>query len=355
MERLCATFVLLLLNFASVPAQSGRPTGYSESSETKIVGRPANTTASKGDSAGDADVVKVRTDLVTIPVRVRTTDGKFVSSIRQPEFKIYENGVEQQIGYFSDAEQPFTVALVLDMSYSSVFKLEDIQAAARIFTFKLRPGDRVSVISFDAKPHVLCEPTSDRRILQLAIDGSRIASGTAVYDTLDEVFARLSSAGGRKAIVLLSDGVDTSSLVANAQSVANRFTSEDVIVYPIEYNTYSDVQKSRDKDAEVYFDEDDRRYTVKSPARKGEREIDYVAAKEFLRTVADQTGGRTYNVSSTTNLNEAFSQIAEELRRIYSVGYYPTEDRKPGAVYGIKVRVYRPNLKITARDHYRGK
>ena len=356
MDRFCAAIFLLLLNFAGAAAQSGRASGYSESAETKIVGKALLSEPGKNsDAAGDADVLKVKTDLVTIPVRVRTTNGKFVPSIRQHEFKIYENGVEQQIGYFSDAEQPFTVALVLDMSYSSVFKLEEIQAAARIFTLKLRPGDRVSVISFDQKPHVLCEPTSDRRILQLAIGGSRIASGTALYDTLDEVFARLSSAGGRKAIVLLSDGVDTSSMLANAESVASQFSGSDVIVYPIEYNTFSDVQKSRDKDAEVHFDEDDRPYTVKSPAKKGERASDYAAAKEFLRTIADQTGGRTYPVSSTTNLNDAFSQIAEELRRIYSVGYYPAEDRKPGAVYGIKVRVYRPDLKITARDHYRGK
>ena len=354
MEKFGTVFFLVLLAFAGAPAQSGRSTGYSESGEAQIIGKSPST-AKNAEPTADRDVVQVKTDLVTIPVRVRTTDGKFVPSIRQHEFKIYENGVEQQLGFFSDAEQPFTVALVLDMSYSSVFKLEEIQAAARIFTLKLREGDRVSVISFDEKPHVLCEPTSDRRILQLAINGSRIASGTSLYDSLNEVFNRLSATGGRKAIVLLSDGVDTSSLRSSAESVANRFNGEDVIVYPIEYNTFSDVQKARDKDAEIRYDEDDRPFVVKSAPGKGERSSDYLAAKSFLRTIADQTGGRTYPVTSTTNLNEAFSQIAEELRRIYSVGYYPAEDRKPGAVYGIKVRVYRPNLKITARDHYRGK
>ena len=356
MERLCTVILVVLLAFSGAVAQSGRSTGYSESSEARVVGKPAlNPPANHTGRTVDREVLQVRTDLVTIPVRIRTTDGKFVPNIRQHEFKIYENGVEQQIGYFSDAEQPFTVALVLDMSYSSVFKLDDIQAAARIFTFKLRPGDRVSVISFDEKPHILCEPTSDRRILQLAINGSRIGSGTSLYDTLDDVFTRLSTTGGRKAIVLLSDGVDTSSMLADAASIESRFAGEDVIVYPIAYNTYADVQKARDKDAEIRYDEDDRPFLVKSAPRKGERVADYAAAKEFLGTLAEQTGGRTYQVSSTTNLNDAFSQIAEELRRIYSVGFYPAEDRKPGEVYGIKVRVYRPNLKITARDHYRGK
>jgi Ca-activated chloride channel homolog len=321
-----------------------------------MMGRPAATR--KGTTTAnneDHDVIRVNTNLVTIPVRILTADGKPVGRVRQSEFKIYENGVEQEVAYFSDAEQPFTVALVLDMSYSSVFKLDDIQWAARIFTLKLRPDDKVSVVSFDEKPHVLCEPTNDRRILQLAINGSRIASGTSVYDTLDDVFDKLSSTGGRKAIVLLSDGVDTTSALSTAAEVANRFAGEDVIVYPIQYNTFTDVQKSRDKDAEVRFDEDDRPYVVKSAPKKGERSQDYETAHAFLRSISEQTGGRVYEVSSTTNLNDAFSQIAEELRRIYSVGYYPAEDRKSGAVYDIKVRVYRPNLKITARNHYHGK
>ena len=351
---LLASFVI----WATLAAdgQSGRLTGYSESGDVRMIGRTVTATPkAASNSADDRDVIRVATNLVTIPVRLLTSDGKPVPHVRQSEFKIYENGVEQEVAYFSDEEQPFTVALVLDMSYSSVFKLDDIQSAARIFTFKLRPDDRVTVVSFDEKSHVLCEPTNDRRIMQLAIDGSRIASGTSLYDTLDDVFTKLSSAGGRKAIVLLSDGVDTSSSRADAAEVANRFSGEDVIVYPIQYNTYTDVQKSREKDAEIRFDEDDRRYVVKSEPKKGERAQDYETARTFLRSIAEEAGGRVYNVSSTTNLNDAFSQIAEELRRIYSIGYYPQEDRKSGAVYDIKVRVYRPNLRITARNHYNGK
>lgn len=339
-----------------VDAQSGRITAYSESADVRMIGRPAvATTSNSTPSAEDRDVIRVNTNLVTIPVRILTSDGKPVPHVGRNEFKIYENGVEQQLAYFSNEEQPFTVALVLDMSYSSVFKLEDIQSTARIFTFKLRPDDRVTVVSFAEKSQILCEPTNDRRIMQLAIEGSRIASGTSLYDALDDVFDKLSSAGGRKAIVLLSDGVDTSSSRADATEVANRFAGEDVIVYPIQYNTYTDVQKSREKDAEIRFDDNDRPYVVKSEPKKGERTQDYQTAHTFFRSIAEETGGRVYNVSSTTNLNDAFSQIAEELRRIYSIGYYPAEDRKAGAVYDIKVRVYRPNLKVTARNHYQGK
>src|SRR5687768_10625726 len=180
--------VLIFATQAGAYAQSGRTTGYSESRPARIGSRPTAAAAIKKEAdQGDEDVVRVPTDLVTIPVRIATRDGKPVANLTKKEFKIFENGVEQEIAYFLDDEQPFTVALVLDMSYSSVFKLEDIQLAARIFVSKLRDHDRVMVVAFDEKPHILCEPTTDRRVLRLAIEGAKIASGTALYDTLDSV------------------------------------------------------------------------------------------------------------------------------------------------------------------------
>jgi Ca-activated chloride channel family protein len=352
--------VLGLATGVGVEAQSGRTTGYSESRPARITGRSTYPPATKEEESpvddSGADIVRVPTDLVTIPVRIVTEDGKPVGNLRRNEFKVYENGVEQEIAYFSDEEQPFTVVLVLDMSYSSVFKLEDIQLAARIFVSKLREHDRVIVVSFAEKPRVLCEATNDRRILRLAIDGARIASGTALYDTLDMIARKkLADVPGRRAIVLLSDGVDTASVLATARSVERHFAEEDMLVYPIQYDTFDDVQKNRRKDAEIKYDENDRPYVVRMPPKKGEREQDYKAAHKFFDAISAQTGGRVYRVSSTTNLNDAFSNIANELRKIYSLGYYPAEDRQSGAVYDIKVRVYRPNLKIAARSQYLGR
>jgi VWFA-related protein len=351
-------FITLLLLTSQWPTlgQSGRVTGYSESSPSRVTNKAPKASTNSNTSSDSSDVVRVPTDLVTIPVRITTRSGKPVADLRRSEFKIYENDVEQEVANFSNDEQPFTVVLVLDMSYSSVFKLEDIQLAARIFVSKLREHDRVMVVAFDEKPHVLCEPTNDRRILRLAIDGARIASGTALYDTLDLVVReKLATISGRRSIVLLSDGVDTSSESATAADIEKTFAAEDVIVYPIQYDTYDDVQKSRKKDAEIRFDENDRPYAVPAPPKKGEREQDYTIAREFFEKISDETGGRVYRVSSTTNLNDAFSNIADELRKVYSIGYYPSEDRQSGATYDIKVRVYRPDLKITARNRYLGR
>ncbi len=367
---------------AAAAAQSGRTKSYSESSarnegarsivKAKLPTAPPAISPStdhpvsetlppllkpggepKLADPGEEDVIRVETDLVTIPVRVTDKRGRPLADLKMEEFKIIENGVEKEIAYFSDLEQPFTVALVLDMSYSSVFKLADIQEAAKKFVAQLRPGDKVMVVSFAEKPIVLCEATSERKILNLAIEGSRIASGTGLYLTLDMVLnEKLARIPGRKAIVLLSDGVDTTSIFETAATVGKDILESDVLIYPIKYNTYDDVQKSRRSSAQILYDDNDKPYTVDTRPVKGEREEDYAAAKEFLKSAAQDTGGRLYNVNSATNLDEAFANIANELRKIYSLGYYPNSELKRGTAVNIRVRVYRPDLIIQAKESY---
>jgi VWFA-related protein len=350
-------FIVLFLlacsaNVLPSMAQSGRLRDYSES-QSKAAETDERVVVGRASSPERSDVVRVETDLVTVPVRLLTRSGKAVSGVTKNEFKIFENGVEQDVAYFSDENQPFTVALLLDMSYSSVFKLKQIQAAATAFVRQLRENDRVTVIAFDERVNVLCKPTNDRRILQLAIDGARIGSGTSLYKALDDVFTEtFKQTPGRKAIVLLSDGVDTSSEEVTSADVARRLDAQDVIIYPIQYNTFTDVQKSRRQDAEVRYDEDDRPYAVEAPPGKGQRESDYAMASVFLNGIAESSGGRVLRVSSTTDLDKALAAIADELRKIYSLGYYPREERKPGVKYHVKVRVYRPDLIVRARASY---
>jgi Ca-activated chloride channel family protein len=341
--------LLLILALPGLFAQSNRYKNYSESA-TRIEKMPESTPTPK-PSAKSEEVIRIDTDLVTVPVRISDKDGRPVPDVRQSEFRIIENGVEQEVAYFQNESQPFTVALMLDMSYSSVFKLHDIQAAADLFVGQLRDQDKVMIVAFDEKVRILCKPTNDRRILRMAIEGSEIGSGTSVYTAIDSVlnehFAKIP---GRKAIVILSDGVDTSSRMVSAKSIVRDLTESDILIYPIQYNTYDDVQKNRRKDAPIAYDEDDRPYVVSKAPGRGERAEDYRAANEFFADIADRTGGRVYKVKSNTNLKEAFSAIADELRKIYSLGYYPSSGRLPGETYSIKVRVYRPNLLIRARE-----
>jgi Ca-activated chloride channel family protein len=333
-------------------AQSGRMGGYSES-VSKSKGKSPASDIDVTETKADEDTIKVETDLVTIPVRVTTRGQKPLTDLKQSEFRIFENGEQQKVAYFSNIDQPFTVALLLDMSYSTVFKLNEIQAAALLFVSQLRENDKVTVIAFDQKPRVLCQPTSNRKVLKLAIEGAKVGSGTSLYDALDlAINKQFAGITGRKAIVLLSDGVDTFSGKSSAKDIIGMIQEEDLLFYPLRYDTFDDVRDNRRKDAEVRYDEDDRPYIYERPPGKGEREIDYAEAREFLETIAERSGGRTFKVSSTTNLTAAFARIADELRKTYSLGYYPTEERRPGAEYTLKVRIYRPNLIIRTRESY---
>lgn len=333
-------------------AQSGRIKTYSESSKNPQI-QSDQPEESVDETDVYEDVIKINTDLIVVPVQIKDSKNKSVLDIKREEFKVFENGIEQEIAYFSDQDQPFTVALALDMSYSSVFKLQEIQAAAFSFVNQLRPDDKIMVVSFDEKVRVLCEPTNDRKVLKLAIEGAEISSGTSLYKVLDliqnEKFKKIT---GRKAIVLLSDGVDTSSKNLTKSEILSEFGETDTIVYPVKYDTYDDVQKNRKENAEVVYDEKNRPYLVMKPKEKGEREEDYREANEFLKSLASQTGGSIYRVNSTTNLNRAFSKIANELRKTYSLGYYSGNPRKIGVRYAVNIRVYRQNLKIKAKDSY---
>jgi hypothetical protein len=112
------------------------------------------------------------------------------------------------------------------------------------------------------------------------------------------------------------------------------------------------VQKSRKESAQIFYDENDRPRAIEKPRTRGEREDDYKNAGEFLKEVSNQSGGRVYRVSSSSKLTQAFANIADELRKIYSLGYYPNVERKAGAKYTVKVRVYRPNLIVHAKNNY---
>lgn len=378
MKKLFAIGFVILCALNISKAQSRRAVNYSESetaaesNEKKSRGRrngtieinskPVNreaenkTPVKKTIDEADENIIRVETDLVIIPARVSSRDGRPVVNLKREEFKIYENGVEQQLEYFSDEEQPFTVALVLDMSYSSVFKLKEIQnAALRFVGNQLRPRDRVMIVSINERVTVLCEPTNNRSALKLAIESTKIASGTSFFTALDLVLnEKLNSVAGRKAIVVFSDGVDTTSRAVKPEKILNDIAegAGDTLVFPIQYDTFGDVQKTKKETAQIFYDDDDRPYTIEAPPVRGERREDYRRADEFLKQFAEISGGRVYRVSSSTNLSDAFANIADELRKTYSLGYYPSGERGNGEKYAVKVRVYRPNLIVRARSNY---
>jgi Ca-activated chloride channel family protein len=302
------------------------------------------------------DVVAVETRLVTIPVRVLDRRGRFIGGLKQEDFKVLEDNVEQEIAYFTNEAQPFTVALVLDMSYSTVFKISEIQSAAIAFIDQLRPEDKVMVISFDEEVHMLCEATSNRATIYGAIRRTRIDTGTSLYDAVSMTMnERFRSIKGRKAIVLFTDGVDTTSRMSNDLANLRDATELDALIYPIRYDTFADVQSMANSKVILLPKPGDplpQIPTVGTPTNKGTTIEEYRAAEQYLDKLATFTGGTVHIASTFGNLSKAFSTIASELREFYSLGYYPTSEETPGKTRRIKVRVNRPNVAIRARDSY---
>jgi VWFA-related protein len=332
------------------------------------------------DEAGPVDgpEIVVDTKLVTIPVRVMDRKGLFVPGLKKENFKVFEDGAEQEVALFSNDSQPFTVALVLDMSYSAKFKANEIQNAAIEFIDQLRPVDRITVISFDEEVKVLCEPTSDRKAIYAAIRRAQIATGTSLYEAVDlTINDRLRKIEGRKAMVLFTDGVDTTSRRSNDIDNLRDAMEIETIIYPIRYDTFADVQ--RIKNNPMPQDVPQRSGTgmprgstppiiptnnpspfpfpiptsgIGRPSDKGTTPEEYAKGQEYLDELATRTGGRIYVADTLSNLSTAFSKIASELRELYSIGYYPPDESKGGKIRKIKVKVDVPNVAVKARDSY---
>lgn len=370
-------FVILCLNSAAALAQSSR-SGQSE--EVKKANRrpvekpvpkteqpPAEETIPEDAIIDETDVIEVTTEVVTFPVKVLDRKGRFVTGLQKENFKVLENGNEQSIEFFSNEQQPFTVALVLDMSYSTTFKIEEIQRAAIDFIDQLRKDDRVMVVSFDEEVRVLSEPTSDRQSLYNAVMKTRIGSGTSLYRAINFVVnQRFKKIDGRKAIVLFSDGVDTTSTDISPLANLRDVEEIDTLVYPVRYDTFADVQRMKNQTVIVPPTQPSPIPSstpnplpfpipiggIGTPSSQGTSVEDYRRAEEYLNDLANRTGGRLYEASTTGNLSRAFASIASELREFYSLGYYLPEGVEPGEKRRIKVSVDMEKVSVKARDTY---
>ena len=198
-----------------------------------------NDAAKTSDAADGEEVIKVETSLVSIPVSVYDRNGLYIPNLDQHNFKIFENGVEQEIAYFGTSDKPFSVILLIDVSPSTEYKIEEIQEAAAAFVGQLKPQDNVMVIEFDSSVHVLTEMTGDRDRIYKAIRKTGFGSATSLYDAVDfSLSKRLNKIEGRKAIVLFTDGVDTSSDRASFESTVRDAEESEAMIFPVYYNTF---------------------------------------------------------------------------------------------------------------------
>ena len=354
--------LILLLSVSLLPfnlyAQSGRKTSEPKPAKTET-GKPTDdgiteSTVNPDGETVEGDVIRFDTALVTVPVTVMDRYGRYVPLLRREQFRITENGVDQKIAYFATTDSPFSVVLLIDTSGSTNLRLDDIQDAALKFVEKLKATDSVMVMSFDDRIQVQCKATTDRNVIEKAIRRTRTGGGTRLYDAVDDILRKqLKTIPGRKAVVLFTDGVDTTSHRASYESTLRLAEESDAPFYSVDYDTsgLGGIGGGGTGGRGTIFG-----IPIPTPgipgSTTGGSPGDYRRAVRYLHALSNSTGGRFYSGDSMFGIAQAFTWIAEELGRQYSLGYYPSIAGKDGERRQIKVNVTESDLVVKARDSY---
>jgi Ca-activated chloride channel family protein len=248
---------------------------------------------------------------------VTDSGDHFVTGLAKEDFKVTENGVPQEILQFGPEERPITMAILVDTSGSMRDAMKEVHEAATSFVETLRPEDRAMVIEFDDKVYLIQDLTSDQKLLKEAITSSEALGGTSLYDALHAAFRKLKGIDGRKAVVILSDGEDTSSQFSYDR-VLEEAKSQNLLIYGI---------------------------GLGSGWGQGPR-------RGVMKEFTDVTGGRAHFVGKASELGDVYQKIAEELRRQYFVAYQTENKNWDGRWIKIGVEMKKPDLKVRARRGY---
>ena len=264
-------------------------------------------------------------DLVSLNVTV--SDGqRYVTDLDEAQFEVYEDGIRQQTTFFSKVQQPIALAVLLDTSASMEGKLETAQEAAIGFARRIRPRDLMEVIDFDAQVTILQAFTNDVPALERAIRQASVNGSTSLYNAIYISLKDLKKARSgdpeirREAIVVLSDGDDTSSLV--------------------DYDEVLDVAKRSNTAI----------YAIGLKQSGGAR--DFRQAEFVLKQLAQETGGRAFFPGTVAELAKIYEQISQELSSQYALGYVSKNQARNGAWRRVSIRIAHPGLSARTRLGY---
>jgi Ca-activated chloride channel family protein len=287
-----------------------------------------NPVSPQGPASPQSPAFRAAVDIVSLNVTVSDGVNHYVTDLNEPDFQVFEDGVRQDISFFSRREQPIALSLLLDSSASMEEKLTTLQAAAGNFIRRLKPNDIAQVIDFNVRPNVRQAFTGNQTDLLAAIDRIVVGGSTSLYNAVYVALKELRKVRAvteqdirRQSLVVFSDGEDTSSLVDFDEVVAEAKRSDPSI--------YAIALRGADS------------------KEKGFREAEYV-----MKTLALETGGRSFFPAKIGDLNDVYSQIADELASQYTIAYTSKNPRRDGAWRRIDVRVTRPNATARAKRGY---
>lgn len=340
------------------------------------------------DAKTDEEEILVDTQFVEVPILVTDKSGKPILNLKQNNFVIYEDGKPQAVTDFLATAAPFEVALLLDTSGSARSDLALIRRAADNFIASLRPGDRVAIISFKsvvennrsfAESEILSELTDDRTKLKDALSKVKTSNGTPYYDALLEISEKIfkdkpkNEFQGRRALVALTDGVDSSSS-SDFSEASERFSESGIVSYFIQVNTRDFFEENLLGDCQGamrFSGAQIRRYYKTFYGKSNAERISnfcqlgdferldiskrlYGLADIEMNSMAKNSGGKVFPVGELNEARLAFKKVADEIGTKYSIGYYPSNEKRDGTYRKIKIELkgVPAGVTINAREGY---
>jgi VWFA-related protein len=286
------------------------------------------------------DVITTETNLVNLNVSVFNNKLKmFVGELKQEDFRVLEDGQEQTVSYFASTDVPFDLVLLVDLSGSTIDKRDLIKKSTLRFIEAARPNDRIAIVTFHSAPTIVSPLTLDRSQLAASVENMQGQGGSHIWDalkfTLDNVLGP-KTLERRRAVVLMSDGAD---------GALARFGTPRGSMIPFA-NLLEQVRQTDVLVVPIYLDTEDSMGNV---FLEGE----YDNARRTLQLLAQESGGSYYKAKKLSDLNGVYEQVINDLGKVYSLGYKPTNPTREGDWRNVQVSIVnRPDLVTRARPGY---
>ena len=286
--------------------------------------------------------IQVNVPLVTLDVMALTKEGQFIPGLKKDNFKVFEDGVQQNLTSFNQSEAPITAVLLVEFAATNYSFMYDALNASYYFANSLKPNDWVAVVSYDMKPYILVDFTQDKRAIFGALNQLRIPgfSETNLFDALYDTLDRLDRLPGRKAIVVVSTGRDTFSKLTLDQIMQKVKATKDVTIFPVSigfmWREYVESHYGMNPDVSAAM-------------------MDYLQADNQMRTFAKLTGGKAYFPRFEGELPDIYRDIGASLRNQYTIAYHPTDSKLDGTYRKLKVELVAPDGQPLKIHNQKGK
>jgi len=344
-----------------VPAEAGGPTGdvgpYSIPKKNPEAPPPPPPPASPAKTEGMPDYsIKVNVPLVNVDVMVTTKSGQFVPGLKRDNFRLFEDGAQQQITSFNVSKAPITAVLLVEFASTRYSFIINALQASYAFANTLTKDDWIAVSYYDMQPHILVDFTQDKKAVYGALNQMRIPgfSETNLFDALYDTLDRLDRVEGKKYIILVTTGFDSFSKLTLDKITKKVKDTKDVTIFPISVGQIARIMgRAGNRSMGIHASE-----------------MDYLQADNEMRTFAAMTGGRAYFPRFEAEYGEDFQDIGDNIRHQYSLSYHPTNSKLDGTYRKLKVEVLAPDgaplkvkdqkgkdqkIDVVARDGYTAK